>query len=63
VVPSGSKVRYELLTGMPCRSPNRPVNVVRRSSAVCAMSGVWLLDRKVPLPLASRGLTLRISLL
>jgi hypothetical protein len=25
--------------------------------------GVWLLDRKVPLPLASRSLTLRISLL
>src|SRR5215467_1670152 len=50
VVPSGLKVRYELLIGIPCRSPYRPVSVVRRSSAVCAMSGVWLLDRKVPLP-------------
>src|SRR5271155_1246699 len=27
-----------------------PVYVVRMSSAVCAISGVWLLDRKVPLP-------------
>src|SRR5580658_9738859 len=34
---------------MPCRSPYRPVLVVRMSSAVCAISGVWLLDRKVPL--------------
>src|SRR3984957_13715863 len=34
---------------MPCRSPYSPVLVVRMSSAVCAMSGVWLLLRKVPL--------------
>ena len=38
-----------MLTGMPARSPYRPVNVVSRSSAVCAMSGVWLLDANVPL--------------
>src|SRR5580700_10292675 len=34
---------------MPCRSPYRPVYVVRMSSAVCAISGVWLFDRNVPL--------------
>ncbi len=34
---------------MPARSPYRPVNVVSRSSAVCAIIGVWLLDRNVPL--------------
>ena len=34
---------------MPSRSPYRPVYVVRMSSAVCAISGVWLLDRNVPL--------------
>src|ERR1022692_1737708 len=35
---------------MPARSPYRPVKVVSRSSAVCAMSGVWLLAASVPLP-------------
>src|ERR1039458_6723668 len=34
---------------MPARSPYRPVKVVSRSLAVCAMSGVWLLDANVPL--------------
>src|ERR1700729_4529026 len=34
---------------MPCRSPYSPVLVVRMSSAVCAISGVWLFDRNVPL--------------
>src|SRR3984957_14884812 len=34
---------------MPCRSPYRPLYVVRMSSAVCAISGVWLFDRNVPL--------------
>src|ERR1700735_829224 len=34
---------------MPWRSPYRPVYVVRMSSAVWAISGVWLLDRNVPL--------------
>ena len=34
---------------MPWRSPYRPVNDVRMSSAVCAISGVWLFDRNEPL--------------
>ena len=35
---------------MPCRSPYSPVRVVRTSSEVCAMSGVWLFESIVPLP-------------
>src|SRR5690348_13775088 len=35
---------------MPWRSPYMPVNDVRMSSAVCAISGVWLFDRNEPLP-------------
>src|SRR6201999_508438 len=34
---------------MPWRSPYIPVNEVRMSSAVCAISGVWLFDRNEPL--------------
>src|SRR5690242_11871079 len=34
---------------MPWRSPYMPVNDVRMSSAVCAISGVWLFDRNEPL--------------
>src|SRR6516165_9767294 len=50
VVPSGLKVRKALfIPPIPCRSPYSPVRLVRMSMAVCAMSGVWLFDRNVPL--------------
>src|SRR5690348_2989606 len=52
-LPFGPSLLYAwklLEIGMPWRSPYRPVYVVRMSSAVCAISGVWLLERNAPLP-------------
>src|SRR5215469_5919045 len=49
-VPSGLKAWKLLLNAWPCRSPYRPVAVVSRSGAVCAMSGVWLFDSMTPFP-------------